>query len=204
MSNERKFWYGEVMQAEEAGEMNFNYINTRIDTAFNSECYCTSMKFSDEYTKKLQDTFAKLLKDKQESEEGKALRWSRNPSEGWTETDDGDILFKMKSKKRDKATGKLQKIPLYDSQLNELDPMINLMTGSKVVPMFQPTVYWTSSKDNGITVYLEGLILVEPKIYTGGAGNKPKMKPIAGGYIAGDTKYETDVDPLGDPEAFPE
>ena len=103
--------------------------------------------------------------------------------------------MQKKKKKRDKDTKELLKVPLYDSQGNELDPMINLMTGSKVIPMFQPTVYWTSSKDNGVTLYLEGLQLIEPKIYNSGASNKPKFKPVVGGYVAGDTKYETADEP---------
>jgi hypothetical protein len=201
MANENKrakFFYGDVQQSE-VGIGNWIYINTRENVYDGKNSFSITLSFNDKYTKELISYLENLLETSMKSEEGSKLKWSRNPIPGYTEDDEGNITFKFNSKRKNKS-GKLIQVPLYDSQGNPVDPMTNLMTGSKVIAMFQPAAYHASSTNNGLTLYLEELYLIEPKIYTGGAANKPKFKPVTGGYVSGDSSYETDESD----EEFPE
>ena len=191
-NNGTKFFYGETMVANEAGEANYVYINNRVNEYNGNKSFSVNMKFSEKYTKELCGTLEKLLDEHMKSQDGKQLKWSRNPVPGYIEDNEGNITSKMSAKRKD-AKGELAKVPLYDSQGNELDPMTNFGSGSIVVPMFQPAVYHMNANNNGVTLYLEGIQLIEPKIYTGG-GSKPKFKPVSGGYVAGDTKYNVEED----------
>jgi len=163
------------------GEAIYVYVNTRSNVYEGQDNgYSITIKFKPEYTEKLKAQLEAFLEEVQKSEDGSKKKWSRNPVPGYSELEDGSIVFKFKAKRKDKA-GEWIKVPLVDSKNNVLDPMTSIGSGSSVRVMFTPAVHHNSSTNNGVTLYLDKIQIVNLVEY---AGTSAGFDEVEGGFVA--------------------
>lgn len=163
------------------GEATYVYINTRSNVYEGQDNgYSITIKFKPEYTEKLKTQLESFLEEVQKSEDGSKKKWSRNPIPGYSELEDGSIVFKFKSKRKN-SNGEWTKIPLVDSKNNVVDPMTSIGSGSSVRVMFQPAVYHGSSTVNGVALYLDKIQIVNLVEY---AGTSAGFDEVEGGFVA--------------------
>lgn len=160
--------YGK-QQVSQKGTVNYVYINTRVNEYQGKENgYAITFKFDDKYTKQLQGELESFLKETMTSDEGRKLKWSRDPYPGWTEDAEGNPVFKFKSIKKN-ADGTYKKVTLRDAHNNDLPLDTNIGSGSICRAIFTPCVYHNSQKDNGVTLYIDKLQVVKLEEYSGGS-----------------------------------
>ena len=99
----------------------------------------------------------------------KGKTWQKEPAMGYREKPDGTIMFKFKTKheyERDGETVK-RKVPVFDAK-GKPDNDVNIGNGSTVKIAFQVVPFWKSARNNGVTLYLDAVQVLELKEYSGG------------------------------------
>lgn len=132
--------------------------------------YTIQVKFSKEDTDKLIALLEEELESVKNSSEFKGKRWSREPHMGFREDKNGDIVFKFKTKATitTKAGETIKRtVPVFDSKGKPID--VTIGNGSVVRVAFQIVPYWKSSTNNGLSLYLDAVQVIELVEYNGGA-----------------------------------
>ena len=176
-----KFFYGKQSVSEKA-EANYVYINTRVNVFDGEEKgYMITLKFPEKYTSKLEEDAKELINEAKESEWGQGKQWLGNGNECYSEDENGNHVFKMKSSKQ--TNGKWTKVKLVDSKRAPMPLDTNIGTGSIVRAIFTPAVYNLSKKNWGVTWFIDELQVVDLKEYQGGGGSNLEF-PEDDGYVA--------------------
>ena len=158
--------------------------------------YTIQVKFSKEDTDKVLAILEEELESAKNSSEFKGKRWSKEPRMGFREDQNGDIVFKFKTKATIKTkAGDIVKrtVPVYDSVGKPVDVAIG--NGSVVRVAFQIVPYWKSSTNNGLSLYLDAVQVIELIEYNGG-GNATAFgfDVEEGGFVGGSANPFDDED----------
>lgn len=98
----------------------------------------------------------------------KGKTWQKEPTLGYREKPDGTIMFKFKTKHEYERDGEIikRKVPIFDAKGTPTD--VNIGNGSTVKVAFQVVPFWKSARNNGVTMYLDAVQVLELKEYAGG------------------------------------
>ncbi|SHJ81927.1 DUF2815 family protein [Propionispora hippei] len=157
--------------------------------------YTIQVKFSKEDTDKVLAILEEELESAKNSSEFKGKRWSKEPRMGFREDQNGDIVFKFKTKATIKTkAGDIVKrtVPVFDAKGKPVD--VTIGNGSVVRVAFQIVPYWKSSTNNGLSLYLDAVQVIELVEYKGG-GNASSF-----GFGEEDGFVGSDATPFDDEE----
>lgn len=158
--------------------------------------YTIQVKFSKEDTDKLIALLEEELESVKNSSEFKGKRWSREPHMGFREDKNGDIVFKFKTKATiTTKSGETIKrtVPVFDSKGKPID--VTIGNGSVVRVAFQIVPYWKSSTNNGLSLYLDAVQVIELVEYNGGASADAfGFEVEEGGYVGDSDNASPDED----------
>lgn len=159
-------------------------------------------KFSQADTDKLIAQLEKELNRAKGDAQFKDKKWAKEPFLGYREKDNGDIIFKFKTKHEFKKGDEVIKrtVPVYDSKGRPID--VNIGNGSIIRVAFQVVPYWKSLKNNGLTLFMDAIQVIELKEYSGGADADAFGFEEEDGYEAGNSaevdRFDDDI--TGDQE----
>jgi hypothetical protein len=165
----------------ETGFAIYPKVNTVVDTYDGKETgYTVQMKFNKEYQDKLIGELNKIFNDAQGSKDFEGKKWSAEPSLGFAErenkeTKEMETIFKFHTKHtyKDKDSGEeLKKIvPIFDAKGNRMPDDTALGHGSLLKISFSPTPFHLSAKNNGVTLYLNAIQVIDLVEYQAGFGS---------------------------------
>ena len=159
--------------------------------------YTIQVKFSKEDTDKVLAILEEELESAKNSSEFKGKRWSKEPRMGFREDQNGDIIFKFKTKATIKTkAGEVIKrtVPVFDASQKPID--VTLGNGSVVRVAFQIVPYWKSSTNNGLSLYLDAVQVIKLVEYkSGGNASAFGFGVEEGGFIAdNDNPFDDEED----------
>ena len=155
--------------------------------------YTIQVKFSKEDTDKLIELLEQELEAAKTSSDYKGKRWPNAPRMGYREDQNGDIIFKFKTKATitTKAGDTIKKtVPVFDAKGNPVD--VNLGNGSIVRVAFQVIPYWKSSTNAGLTLYLDAVQVIKLVEYNGGGSFDSFGFTAEDGFVAKDDPFADD------------
>lgn len=127
------------------------------------------VKFSQKDTNTLIGKLEEELERVKSDPKFQGRKWAKEPHLGYRENKDGDIIFKFKTKAEfTNKDGDVVKrtVPTFDSKGKPID--VSLGNGSIVRVAFQVVPFWKSLKQNGLSLFLDAVQVIELKEYTGG------------------------------------
>lgn len=158
--------------------------------------YTIQVKFSKEDTDKILAILEEELESAKNSSEFKGKRWSKEPRMGFREDQNGDIVFKFKTKATIKTkAGDVVKrtVPVFDAKGKPVD--VTIGNGSVVRVAFQIVPYWKSSTNNGLSLYLDAVQIIELVEYKGGGNAAAYGFGEEEGFVGGEeTPFDDDED----------
>ena len=115
--------------------------------------------------------FKEVLEQAKGQDEFKGKAWLENPNMGLVENADGSIYLKFKKvhEFRDKKTGEMVKmtVPVYDKHGIPID--VEVGNGSEVVVAFTPRPYHMNKNNNGLSLRLDAVQVLNLKTRAMGA-----------------------------------
>lgn len=130
------------------------------------------VKFDQESTTKFINLIQAEFEKAKSSPYFKGKQWSKDPALSYREDKDGNILFKFKTKHEYKrADGEIVKrtVPVFDAKGVPFKSDDEIGNGSVVKVACQIVPYHISSKNNGVTLYLDGVQILDFKPRNTGA-----------------------------------
>ena len=103
-----------------------------------------------------------------QAETFKGKKWARTPHLSYRENSDGDIVFKFKTKHviKTKAGDEIKRtVPIFDSKGKPID--VSIGNGSIVRLAYTIIPYHKSSTNNGLTLYLDAVQVINLVEYQG-------------------------------------
>lgn len=133
--------------------------------------YTIQVKYSKKDTEALMAAIEAELERAKGDPAFKGKTWMKEPAMGCREKPDGSIMFKFKTKHEYERDGEIikRKVPIFDAKGKPTD--VNLGNGSIVKIAFQVVPFWKSARNNGVTLYLDAVQVLELKEYSGGSGS---------------------------------
>ena len=148
-------------------------VNTQVDEYEGKETgYTINVYFDDAYTKELEKTFAKMIKEAQSGKDylkknGDPKEWRPVPRVPVKKDDDGNKYVVFKTRHID-SEGNRKYVKIFDKANKDLGTDITIGNGSKVVINFSPSIYYLTSENNGIKCYLNAIQVKDLKTFSGG------------------------------------
>ena len=162
--------------------------------------YTIQAKFSKEATDKLIEQIENELEAAKKSDIFIGKRWYKEPHLGFREDKNGDIVFKFKTKHEitTKAGDVIKRtVPVFDAKGKPID--VSLGNGSVVRIAFQVVPYHKSSTNNGVTLYLDAIQVIELVEYNGSSQDASGFGfEEEEGYVANQAASRFDDDDHGD------
>lgn len=147
----------------------FPHLRTPEEYEGNEIGYTCKIILSKEDTDKLEAFLEKELEAAKQSEEFKGKKWLSEPSMGTGETKDGEIFFKFKKKASfvSKKTKEVIQttVPIFDAKGKPLPKDIEVGNGSRVRVAFSVMPFHMSKNNNGLSLRLEAVQVIELKQY---------------------------------------
>lgn len=157
--------------------------------------YTVQLQLPKEETDAMIVFLEKALEAAKKMEQFKGKKWSKEPSLGTKETKDGDTVFKFKTKASFEKDGQVIKktVPVFDKYGKKLDPAINVGSGSIIQVSYSLNPYHKSATNNGISLYLEAVRVVELKEYEPGGNAESYGFESEAGAEDGEFGFEGDT-----------
>lgn len=157
-----------------AGKAVWPKINTRYDEFEGKKKYKLSLEFEDkEDEAKMKKICDDLLEAAKANAKFEGKKWSADATTGYKEREDGSLLFNFQTTAfyKDRQTGeeKQKFIPVLDTVHGcPLDKDVAIGEGSVVRVLYQPSAYWSSTRANGVNLYIMQLAVDKLVRYNGG------------------------------------
>jgi hypothetical protein len=167
--------------------------------------YTIQVKFSKEDTDKILGILEEELESAKNSSEFKGKRWSKEPRMGFREDQNGDIVFKFKTKATitTKAGDTVKRtVPVFDAKGKPVD--VTIGNGSVVRVAFQIVPYWKSSTNNGLSLYLDAVQVIELVEYKGGGNASAFGFGEEDGFVGGEDSPFNDEDAVTSGDVSPD
>lgn len=154
--------------------------------------YTVKVKFNKADTDKLVAKIEEEFEEFQGSPDQKGHKFSKEPSLGFAEDKNGDIMFKFKanSSYTDRRTGEKvarKAVMVFDAKKNRMKGDVG--NGSVIICAISLIPYWISTKVNGIKLQLEAVQVISLQEY--GTQNADAFGFDAEeGYVAADAEDE--------------
>lgn len=133
--------------------------------------YTIQVKPSDAEFKRVKKELQSILDASKNDKEFEGKGWLPEPNLGILEDKEGNFLFKFKKvhEFKDKKTGDIVKtsVPIYDKYGNPVD--YDIGNGSEVVVAFSPRAYHMNKNNNGLSLRLDAVQVIELKTRAMGA-----------------------------------
>ena len=142
-----------------SGKVKWVKVNTRFDEM--NKKYTITVEFENKDDEARMKAFCdNMLAEAKTHPKYEGKTWSADATTGYKEGEDGSLLFTFKTNAffPDKETHEVKQryIDIADSHTKKmLGHNVALASGSIVRIMFKPGAYWSSTRINGINLYLE-------------------------------------------------
>lgn len=178
------------------GEAMYAYLKTPEIYEGDAIGYTIQAKFSQKATEALIAKLEAELERAKGDSQFAGKKFLKEPNMGYREKDNGDIIFKFKTKHEYKKGDEIIKrtVPVFDAAGKHID--VNIGNGSIVKIAFSVIPYWKSAKQNGITLFLDAVQVLDLKEYSGGGNADAFGFGQEEGYVATD---KADDNPFEDP-----
>ena len=155
------------------GEAVYPQINTSYDTYNDKRRYKVYLKFNKENESKMKKICDDFLEAAKANAKFEGKKWSGDATTGYKEQEDGTLLFNFQTAAfyTDRQTGeeKQKFIPVLDTVHGcPLDKDVAIGEGSVVRVLYQPSAYWSSTRANGVNLYIMQLAVDKLVRYNGG------------------------------------
>lgn len=150
------------------GEALYAYLKTPEVYEGEAIGYTIQAKFGQKATEALINKLEEELDRAKSDGQYAGKKFLKEPNMGYREKENGDIIFKFKTKHEYKKGDEIIKrtVPVFDANGKPID--VNIGNGSVVKIAFSVIPYWKSVKSNGISLFLDAVQVLDLKEYSGG------------------------------------